>query len=506
MAQSPKSLKTYHEFEDELLDDSVDEGAVTDGSNRKNRAVRFGFSKVQGRIPLFFLGLAAYRAWIEIVFVGSFIDFPTQSFAGHDAFDLIMACFLLLFAATAKKIAPFFNKRWVFAVALGAMLFSTACAFTSIFVPSLSPMLSWPAVVAGGLGVALAILLWSELYSCLNPIRVALYYSASIAGAAAIIYVCCGFLIPWLFAITLALPVVSLICVSKSFASLPDDELPNTSVSRFSFPWKLVLLMAIYAFAYGLKEVEVYSTSLFGPHAAFGTFAVAIVIFLGVSVRGGRFDFALIYRFALPLMVGAFLILPSLGVFNQAIAGFCLTASYTAFQILIMIIFSNMCYRYGVSAVWLFGIERGVRAIFDILGRKTTELADVYGLNSGDTTLVIAMLTILLVVAMTMILLSEKELSSKWGITFLGGGSADVDNAIIKKEELSNRCHDAAKKYGLSQREEEVLLLLAQHKTIGTIEKELFIANGTAKTHIRHIYRKLDIHSRDELLELLEVA
>ena len=48
-----------------------------------------------------------------------------------------------------------------------------------------------------------------------------------------------------------------------------------------------------------------------------------------------------------------------------------------------------------------------------------------------------------------------------------------------------------------------MLLLLAQRKTGGSIERELFIANGTAKTHIRHIYRKLDIHSRDELTDLL---
>ncbi|MEG0620695.1 MAG: LuxR C-terminal-related transcriptional regulator, partial [Raoultibacter sp.] len=54
-------------------------------------------------------------------------------------------------------------------------------------------------------------------------------------------------------------------------------------------------------------------------------------------------------------------------------------------------------------------------------------------------------------------------------------------------------------------REEEVLLLLAQHKTVGAIERELFIANGTAKTHTRHIYRKLDIHSRDELFEKLDL-
>ncbi|MEG0477395.1 MAG: LuxR C-terminal-related transcriptional regulator, partial [Raoultibacter sp.] len=36
------------------------------------------------------------------------------------------------------------------------------------------------------------------------------------------------------------------------------------------------------------------------------------------------------------------------------------------------------------------------------------------------------------------------------------------------------------------------------------IEKDLYVAPGTIKAHISHIYRKLDVHSRDELYTLLE--
>ena len=501
------NTETKHvEYEEDAVDDVQAAAPKGDESDPRVAPVRFGFPKGANKIPLFFLGLAAYRAWIEIVFVGSFVDFPIKSFAGHDAFDLVMAFFLIFFAFTSKRISPFYNKRTVYGFAFGSLILSTLCAFTSLFLPEISYLLAWPAVFSGGLGVALIILLWSELYSCLNPIRVALYYSASIVGAALIIYLACGLLVPWLFVFTLILPMLSLFCVSKGFNSLPSNELPSNAVPTFSFPWKLVLLMAIYAFAYGLKEVGVYSTSLFGPHAAFGTCAVGLFIFLGVTVRGGKFDFGLIYRVALPLMVGAFLVLPSLGFLNQTMSGLFLTASYTAFSILIMIIFSNICYRYGVSAVWLFGIERGVRAIAGLLGRRTAELSDLYGLSTGEASLAIAAITILLVVALTMILLSEKELSSKWGISFLGGGSNAEDTAIIRKQELANRCSEVVKEYGLSQREEEVLLLLAQGKTVGAIERELFIANGTAKTHIRHIYRKLDIHARSELFDLLGVS
>ena len=418
-------------------------------------------------IPLFFLGLGVYRAWIEIVFVGSFVEFPAAAVAGHDAFDLVMIATMFLCAALAKRIGPLFGKRSLYAVSGVALTVSTLCMFASIWIPRSADALAVPAVLLGGFGIALVILLWSELYGCLNPF-----------------------------------PVVSLAACAAGFRSLPSGELPRAKPSKFSFPWKIVLLMAIYAFAYGLKESSMYQ-STFGPHSAFGTLAVAAIVFVGVIARGGKFDFGVIYRIALPLMVAAFLILPNVGVLGQAASDFCTSASYTAFSILIMLIMANLCYRYGMSAVWLFGIERGVRALFTLFGRQTEQLlgAPSFGLAGSDA--VVSGLVVILVVAATMILFSEKELSSRWGVSFLGEDGAAGDRAIVKKQVLANRCQELARSYGLSPREEEVLLLLAQRKTVGSIERELFIANGTAKTHIRHIYRKLDIHSRDELSDLL---
>lgn len=453
-------------------------------------------------IPLFFLGLGVYRAWIEIVFVGSFVEFPTAQYAGHNMFDIAMIVTLFASALASKKLGVFYRKKSLHWVAGAALVVSTAGVFASMYAPGLAAVIATPAAVLGGFGIALVILFWSELYSCLNPVRVALYYSASIIVAAVILYICRGFLYPWLFAAALSMPPVTLFCLALGFRSLPESELPRSLGGKFSFPWKPVMLMAIYAFAYGLKESSMYA-GFFGPHSAFGTLAVALAIFAGIVARGGRFDFGAIYRIALPLMVAAFLVLPSLGFLNNAAADFCVTASYTAFSILIMLILANMSYRYGISAIWLFGIERGVRALFSLLGRETETVLSGFEFAGVPSEFVLNAIVIILVVAMTMILFSEKELSSRWGVTFLGGSNAEGDSVIVKKQELANRSHELAKRFGLSQREEEVLMLLAQRKTVGAIEKELFIANGTAKTHIRHIYRKLDVHSRDELIELL---
>lgn len=57
-----------------------------------------------------------------------------------------------------------------------------------------------------------------------------------------------------------------------------------------------------------------------------------------------------------------------------------------------------------------------------------------------------------------------------------------------------------AQKFRLTQREEEVLELLAQGMKASSIAEDLFISTSTAKSHIRNIYAKLGIHTQSELL------
>lgn len=56
--------------------------------------------------------------------------------------------------------------------------------------------------------------------------------------------------------------------------------------------------------------------------------------------------------------------------------------------------------------------------------------------------------------------------------------------------------------YGLTQREQEVLGLLLKGRSIPYIKETLYISTNTAKTHVRHIYQKMGIHERQELITL----
>lgn len=55
----------------------------------------------------------------------------------------------------------------------------------------------------------------------------------------------------------------------------------------------------------------------------------------------------------------------------------------------------------------------------------------------------------------------------------------------------------------LSPRETEVLIELAYGHTSSYIAKALFISDNTVRSHMKNIYKKLDINSREELLELV---
>lgn len=84
--------------------------------------------------------------------------------------------------------------------------------------------------------------------------------------------------------------------------------------------------------------------------------------------------------------------------------------------------------------------------------------------------------------------------------------AAQNDDAQRRKGRFRAKCEAVANTYLLSRREIEVMFYLAKGHNSTYIQEKLFISEGTAKTHIRHIYRKLDIHNQQELIRMVENA
>ncbi|BDE95291.1 response regulator transcription factor [Raoultibacter timonensis] len=78
--------------------------------------------------------------------------------------------------------------------------------------------------------------------------------------------------------------------------------------------------------------------------------------------------------------------------------------------------------------------------------------------------------------------------------TWLNGPKYIVESKTVASE-------DFARAQGLSNRETEVVLLLLEGRSLRYIQNELYISEGTARTHVKRIYAKLGVHSKQELID-----
>lgn len=77
-----------------------------------------------------------------------------------------------------------------------------------------------------------------------------------------------------------------------------------------------------------------------------------------------------------------------------------------------------------------------------------------------------------------------------------------TDPVAAFAETLESHFDDLSAQFGLTPREREIAMLTAQGFTSTYIADKLVISASTVRFHQQNVYRKLDIHSRHELIEL----
>jgi DNA-binding CsgD family transcriptional regulator len=92
-----------------------------------------------------------------------------------------------------------------------------------------------------------------------------------------------------------------------------------------------------------------------------------------------------------------------------------------------------------------------------------------------------------------------------FGISWVYAGAINKQykkvKAIVSESETTEALlHNKLKI--LSRKEREVLQLILQSKSNQQICDELFISYSTLKSHINHIYKKLEVNKRQEILEM----
>lgn len=81
---------------------------------------------------------------------------------------------------------------------------------------------------------------------------------------------------------------------------------------------------------------------------------------------------------------------------------------------------------------------------------------------------------------------------------------AAVESAAESLDPIAAGVARVAARYQLSPREAEVCEYLARGRSQTYIREALFLSKNTVATHVRRIYTKLDVHSKQELIDLVE--
>ena len=263
-----------------------------------------------------------------------------------------------------------------------------------------------------------------------------------------------------------------------------------------------------------------------------GASLVTAVAFMVLwQFKSVRLNVVSLFRIVFPVIITGFVLLPFLGdVYARWLAAV-LYAAYSVTIMLMMIQCAQSSRDHGTNPVFVYGFFGGVAYIMQSAGFLLGWVSDFMWIGGREWLFIVAMVSSY-VLGLTLLAATGtlfKSLAAKGTVTadpieFLAVGapeeprqqkaakpaakrrrnrpSASEDAGVIR-DRTSKQCLMLQEAHGLSTRETEVMELIARGNSMAAIAERLVISENTVRTHAKHIYTKLDIHRRQELLDML---
>ncbi len=505
--------------------------------------------------PLFALGLSLCYVW-TFVLDNSERAIEVAALVPNVSTTVIRLAVLIVFALLWKRLHPSGQKyAMLWGIALAGAAHVLLVYGSLSWVPA--QLVPWVAEVLREIVFVGLFAVWVDLYGSM-PLREAVKIIAgSFLAAALIDAVVLRIPSDAYFGMALLLPAGSVLCLMCSYHALrahlgpgeaasfdsPPAAGAKTLLSVFGrrsaspslFPWEIVVLVVAFAV---VGSMVTYSFPLDISVVSFGLAGAIILLLFAVSSR--RFSIYSIMNISLPAMLFGLLAGSLLGWISPEFAQVCMRGSGALRLAFVTIVVCDRAFRFGISAVFFNMMLRALGEVGSLLGMGVRGAVLTLPLDASVQDAALYFVGIVVFVAVIVFwfkspLSSFNTRAEEAGHEDLddggeenpavtaaslegaeaGTGSENPDSARMD-EGLSRginsyrslvmaRCAEISEEYCLSSRESQVLACLARGMSIPRIEKELVISTNTVKTHVSHIYRKLGIHSRDELRILLGV-
>ena len=328
------------------------------------------------------------------------------------------------------------------------------------------------------------------------------------------------------------LPLVLLVAAWASFGAMPflvGRSLTGRKISAvrpgrdaalraFGALWRPVLLAALFAllsnfmlFVSGQQAVEAASAQL---TSTLVTLAVVLVLLVPALVSARAVNIAASYRIALPLATGGFLLLAFVWNGGGGVANSLVAMGWLIADVISWCMIAEAVRETRAPAFLLFGIGEGAISLLASLGAV---LGYFFASRIGSE--VVALLVLALVVVYlfsTVVLFVLKDRS----LAVLGGwdeeqaaasasgcdaaaASAEPAPVLIVEDRVQRSCAVLAARAQLTPRETDVLGCLAQGRSTQYMAEHLCISENTVKSHVRNVYQKLGVHSKQDIIDII---
>lgn len=138
----------------------------------------------------------------------------------------------------------------------------------------------------------------------------------------------------------------------------------------------------------------------------------------------------------------------------------------------------------------------------------------VFGSTSDVVSNITVLYTLVAVLASTLAMWAGQPSGASPSVPGLAGGSVSggqgeapaegQDDGRPARDAVGAACGRLVERYGLSEREAEVCELLTRGNTRAGIATRLYVSENTVRTHVKNVYAKLHIHSKQQLVNLVD--
>ena len=315
-------------------------------------------------------------------------------------------------------------------------------------------------------------------------------------------------------AVTIACALLPLACALSLAGALGSARLLEPDIApvsapadspRWSFPVRPVALMVVYNLAFYFSLAFSAGPNPYGP---LGMLAVSLAALACTLLRPQDRAPVYLYRLALPLMVANLTFLAFLGEGRTFAVAFG-NSGNVAFMLFMLVTLAGLCHRYVVSPAWMCGLTYAFAKVASVAGLPAGQLfTQAFPAGSEESRLAMC-LVIVSVVTLSTVFFNDEVAARSFGMVPAPQGEPGNEkpgrrtDAMSYAERIVWKCSQVGRRFGLTQREQEILELMAQGISTADIADRTCISYGTVKTHVGHVYRKLGVHSREEAVALV---